>query len=119
MSRKSIGNSAEIYVAEHLSKKGWFVVLVPQGVSGQPFDLIAIRNNRCLCGDVKHISRGDVFPISRVEPNQITAFELLRLTGTSEYGIFLKFEGDNDVYFQYWEVMKNMKSISKWECRKI
>lgn len=71
------GREAENYVAEYLSKQDFFVGDFNKSNSGQqPFDQIAINNNKVLAYDVKHCKR-DYFPFTRVEDNQIRALSYL------------------------------------------
>ena len=99
MSISKIGKRAEQYVADYLFKKGWFVILIQNKIAGQPFDLIALKDDKFIAGDVKHIQSGDTFRISRVEPNQHTAFFLMRNKGNTNFGLFFKFKCDMGVYY--------------------
>ncbi len=99
MSISKVGKIAEQYVADYLFKKGWFVILIPKKISGQPFDLIALKDDKFIAGDVKHIQSGDTFRLSRVEPNQQTAFFLMRNRGNTNFGLLFKFKYDMGVYY--------------------
>lgn len=120
MSISKIGRDAEEYVANHLFINGWFVILIPKGISGQPFDLIALKDNKFIAGDVKHVMSGERFNFSRIEPNQHTAFSLMRDSGNTEFGIFFKFKDDENVYFIYdKDIDWSKKSIHKKEMSKL
>lgn len=99
MSISKVGKRAEQYVADYLFKKGWFVILIPKKISGQPFDLIALKDDKFIAGDVKHIQSGDTFRLNRVEPNQQTAFFLMRNKGNTNFGLIFKFKNDMGVYY--------------------
>lgn len=117
MSISKIGRRAEEYVANYMFKKGWVAILIPKGFSGQPFDLITFKDNKYIAGDVKHITTGDRFYLSRIEPNQTTSFKLMELTGNTNTGLFLKFKDDENVYFKKWsDIDFKVASIHKGEC---
>lgn len=85
---KKVGNKIEVEVANYLFQKNYWVHLLKQGVKGQPFDLIAIKNNIALMGDVKHCSQNR-FDFKRIEPNQFTSMELALECGNTNIGFFL------------------------------
>ena len=85
---KRVGNKIEVEVANYLFQKKYWVHLLKQGVKGQPFDLIAVKNNKALMGDVKHCSQNR-FDFKRIEPNQYTSMELALECGNTNIGFFL------------------------------
>lgn len=112
-----IGRVTEKYVADYLFEKGWGVILIPKRLGGQPFDLIALKNNEFLAGDVKHILYGNTFPLLRIEPNQISALNLMKARGNTRIGLFLKFADSENIYFKKWsEIDFTKKSIHREEC---
>lgn len=63
-------------VCKLLFKHGFWALNIPRSRGGsQPFDVIAIRKERVLAFDCKVLSRGNRFPIGRIEDNQWLAFE--------------------------------------------
>lgn len=71
-SNRSIGNAFEREMSEILSDNGFWVHLMKQNSSGQPADLIAVKNHKAVLIDCK-VCMGDRFPLSRVEENQALA----------------------------------------------
>lgn len=111
MSVNRIGRNAEKYAADVLSRRGYYVVMIPSTALGQPFDLIAIKNDVPYCLDVKHI-KGDTFYFSRVEPNQKTSFEMALSCGVRNVGFLFVFdENDPNFYFLKYEDQKHMEKL--------
>lgn len=96
-SNKRLGNKKEEYVARVLFDNGYWVHLFQQNKRGQPFDLVAIKNNIALMGDVKSCYENR-FDFTRIEPNQYTSMELALSCGNTNVGFFLvNYLGD--IYF--------------------
>ena len=94
MNVKQIGNDFERDFAKWLSKeKGMFVYNLPNKINGQPFDILAAKNNKFFAFECKNCSK-DYFPLSRVEDNQIQAFNKLNSTGNYNYYFIFNFSGD-------------------------
>ena len=75
MTNKKLGNDFEQEVCEILSKHGFWVHPLNANKSGQPADIIAVRNKTAYLIDAKVCSsRG--FALSRVEENQELAMDL-------------------------------------------
>ena len=75
MNNKMRGTCFERKMCTLLSNEGWWVHFIEPKQSGaQPFDIIAVKNGRALAIDCKTCVN-DKFPLSRLEDNQIYAFE--------------------------------------------
>lgn len=75
MNNKKLGNDFENELGEILSEYGFWVHLLNANKSGQPADIIAVRNKVAYLIDAKVCSsRG--FALSRVEDNQDLAMDL-------------------------------------------
>lgn len=75
VNNKRLGSAFERTVCETLALKGYWVhFIVPDARGAQPFDIIAVKDGRALAIDCKTCV-ADVFNISRLEDNQIMAFE--------------------------------------------
>ena len=83
MNNKKLGNAFEADVCRRLANKGYWVhFIVPDIRGAQPFDIIAVRNDVVVAIDCKTCV-SDVFNISRLEQNQIMAFEKWMRCGNS------------------------------------
>lgn len=70
------GRQFEDYIVKLLGEHGYWVHrLSPDETGQQPFDIIALKGNVVYAYDAKVLSNGKRFPLSRVEDNQITAFD--------------------------------------------
>ena len=75
MTNKKLGNDFEQEVCEILSKHGFWTHNMAMNKSGQPADIIAVRNKTAYLIDAKVCSsRG--FALSRMEENQDLAMDL-------------------------------------------
>ena len=72
---KQIGAKFEQEFVEILAKEGfWAHFLAPSPTGAQPFDVIAMVDGNAFCFDCK-TSVKPIFPLSRLEDNQILAFD--------------------------------------------
>ena len=89
MTNKKLGNDFEQEVCEILSKHGFWTHNMAMNKSGQPADIIAVRNKTAYLIDVKVCSsRG--FALSRMEENQDLAMELWKECGNGQGWFALK-----------------------------
>ena len=79
---KSEGSLFERQLCEKLAEKGWWALNIHNSESGQPADIIAVKNNIAILIDAKVCQNG-TFPLSRVEGNQETAMRLWTERGNS------------------------------------
>ena len=83
LTNRRLGNSFESEFCEILAEHGYWVHNLAQNASGQPADVIAVRNGKTYLIDCKVCStRG--FALSRIEENQDLAMELWKSCGNGE-----------------------------------
>lgn len=98
MSNKKLGNNFEAELADVLSEKGYWVHLLNANRSGQPADVIAVKNKRAYLIDAKVCSNNE-FPLSRIEENQWLAMDLWRECGNGLGYFALKLDKiDPEIY---------------------
>lgn len=96
MNNRTMGNSFEIELCEILSSYGFWVHPMRQDNSGQPADIIAVRNKVSYLIDAK-VCSDNKFPLSRVEENQDLAMDLWKECGNglgwfalkTDYGVYM------------------------------
>ena len=89
MTNKKLGNDFEQEVCEILSKHGFWTHNMAMNKSGQPADIIAVKNKTAYLIDAKVCSsRG--FALSRMEENQDLAMELWKECGNGQGWFALK-----------------------------
>ena len=74
MANIDVGNNIEKQLCNLFQENGYWVYRMPNGLTGQPCDIVALKNNKNWLIDSKH-SKSDKFLLSRCEPNQRTTFE--------------------------------------------
>lgn len=88
-SNKAMGNAFEQDLCEILAKHGFWTHNMAMNKSGQPADIIAVRNKTAYLIDAKVCSsRG--FILSRMEENQDLAMELWKECGNGQGWFALK-----------------------------
>ena len=95
MNNKKLGNDFEFELCEILSTHGFWVHPMRQDNSGQPADIIAVRNKASHLIDAK-VCMDNKFPFSRVEENQDLAMELWKDCGNGLGWFALKI--DSGIY---------------------
>lgn len=80
---KSLGNSFESKFCDLLFQEGYWVHNLAQNQSGQPADVIAVKNSIGYLIDCKVCSNGK-FPFSRVEENQDLSMTLWEMCGNGQ-----------------------------------
>lgn len=88
-SNKTVGNSFEAELCELLAEHGFWAHNLAQNQTGQPADVIAVKNDIAYLIDCK-VCEHDRFPFSRVEDNQEGAMTLWELRGNSNCYFALK-----------------------------
>ena len=89
MTNKKIGNDFEQELCDKLSEYGFWVHNLAMNKSGQPADIIAVKNKTAYLIDAKVCSsRG--FTLSRMEENQDLAMELWNGCGNGQGWFALK-----------------------------
>lgn len=98
MSNRKLGNTFEDELCDILSSYGFWAHNMKQSKSGQPADIIAVRNKVSHLIDAK-VCSNNTFPFSRIEENQDLAMELWRECGNGIGWFALKIrESDNQIY---------------------
>ena len=100
MNNKKLGASFEREFCELLASKGWWVhFITPAPNGGQPFDIIAVKGGSAMAFDCK-TSATHIFPLTRLEENQIMAFERWLACGNEEPQVAVKYN-DNIYLIPY------------------
>jgi Holliday junction resolvase len=94
---KQIGTEFEKAIVDLLSKQGYWVhFIVPDARGAQPFDIIAVKDGMAVAMDCK-TCKDRYFRMSRLEENQIMAFEKWMRCGNThpflavEHGDIIRF----------------------------
>ena len=93
MNNKTLGNSFEQELCEKLSEYGFWCHNLAMNKSGQPADVIAVRNKVAYLIDAKVCSNKG-FALSRVEENQELAMSLWNDRGNGQGWFALKVPTD-------------------------
>lgn len=96
MNNKKLGANFEKQVCNLYAQNGYWVhFIAPDARGSQPFDIIAVKNGKVTVMDCK-TCKDHIFRISRLEDNQIMAFERWLACGN---GIpWIAVEHDGNVY---------------------
>ena len=120
MNNKSLGNKFEQSLCEKLSEYGFWSHCMAMNKSGQPADIIAVKNQKAYLIDAK-VCSNDTFPFSRIEENQDLAMELWKECGNG-LGWFALLLGD-EIYVMSHSAMKllsrRIKALSADKIRHI
>ena len=84
MANKKLGNDFEQELCEKLSEYGFWVHNMALNKSGQPADIIAVKNKQAYLIDAKVVSTSRGFALSRVEENQDLAMDLWSSRGNGQ-----------------------------------
>lgn len=110
MTNKRIGDQFEIETLERLACNGYWVHFITPDIRGaQPFDIIAVKDGIAHAVDCKTCVASS-FNISRLEENQIMAFEKWLKCGNSMPIVTVKH--DDKVYDIPYNDLKIKKSIN-------
>lgn len=103
MNNKRLGNEFEKEMCKKLNDAGYWVHFISPDVTGaQPFDIIAVKDNVPFAFDCKTAVKR-WFPISRLEINQIMAFDKWIARGNGTPMIAVKYK-DGIKIVSYWEL---------------
>lgn len=109
MNNKKLGTAFEKELCELLAQKGYWVhFIVPDNRGAQPFDVIAVKDGIAHAIDCK-TCEANIFNISRLEDNQIMAFEKWRRCGNTEPIIAIKHDGK--IYAVEYGVIKEQGKV--------
>ena len=108
MTNKKLGNDFEAKFCEDLFLHGYWVHNMAQNASGQPADVIAVKDGKAFLIDCK-VCSGKGFAISRMEENQDLAMELWEACGNSAgwFAILV----DEVVYMFTHTVLKSLQFV--------
>lgn len=104
MSNKSEGTKFESKFCEMLFEQGFWVHNFAQNSSGQPADVIAVRDSRPYLIDCK-VCDNDEFPFHRIEPNQHLAMQMWSRCGNTQAWFALKLR-DGSVYMMSYSLVQ-------------
>ena len=102
MSNKKTGEDFEKEVLKILKENKFWATKLKEKEMGGPFDIVATKNNMFISLEAKNINKGTIFPLSRVEPNQISGFKRLSMVGSGSYSFFI-FKAKNEVFLLHSE----------------
>ncbi len=97
MSNKKLGNSFEQELCEKLAEYGYWTHNLAMNKSGQPADIIAVKNKIAYLIDAKVVSSPRGFALSRVEENQDLAMDLWNQRGNGQGWFAFKLP-TNEIY---------------------
>lgn len=104
MNNKNLGTEFEREMCDKLKELGFWVHFIsPDATGAQPFDVIATKKGIPVAIDCKTSVRS-LFSISRLEYNQIFAFERWLNCGNRYAVVAVKYK--DEVYFIPYEVLK-------------
>lgn len=94
------GRKAENEVANLLTSYRYWGLPVQKGPNGQPFDIVACRDNIPWFLDVKHLeSNKNVFNFDRIEPNQKTSMKYAKnFAGNKNLGFVIVLDRESFKY---------------------
>lgn len=107
MNNKKLGNTFESEFCQLLYLHGYWVHNFVQNQSGQPADVIAVKNGRPYLIDCK-VCSGKGFALSRIEENQDLAMTHWRNCGNGDGQFAMRI--DDDIYMV---THKEIKSCQK------
>lgn len=109
MNNKKLGSKFEQEICRRFASKGYWVhFIVPDIRGAQPFDIIAVKNGTAYAIDCKTCV-ADVFNISRLEENQVMAFEKWERSGNNCPVIIVEHK-ENVICIEY-DVLKKYGKI--------
>lgn len=112
MSNKKLGNSFETELCEILSMYGFWCHNMAQNSSGQPADVIAVRNGKPYLIDCKVCSTNKGFDLSRMEENQDLSMNLWNECGNGQGWFALKLPTDDIIMVPHFVVKALQNSQS-------
>ena len=109
MNNKLIGNEFEKEVCQILASHGWWVHFInPDRKGAQPFDIIAVKDEEAGAIDCKTSAR-PIFPYTRLEDNQVNAFEKWLACGNDNAVLIIKYNGH--IYCIDYQVLKKYGKV--------
>lgn len=102
MKQKKLGNATEKNITDIFKKNKYWSLIIPPSPAGQPFDIIARKNNFTWFVDAKHLEESKAsFSFDRIEPNQITSMNYAYLISNikDRMGFIIEWERDLSRHF--------------------
>lgn len=117
MNNKKLGNDFEKLMCQKLADRGyWAHFLSPDRSGKQPFDIIAASYGNTIVMDCKTLNdKAKKFPLSRLEDNQILAFEKWIACGNSQPIIAVYWH--EQIYWIPYRILKEYGSIDMEDAR--
>ena len=119
MTNKKLGNDFEQELCEKLSEHGFWCHNMAMNKSGQPADIIAVRNKQAYLIDAKVISSQRGFALSRVEENQDLAMDLWNERGNGQGWFAFKLPNNEIYMIPHFTIKAMMISQSTLSCNEI
>lgn len=116
MSNKKLGNSFETELCEFLSMYGFWCHNMAQNASGQPADVIAVRNGKPYLIDCKVCSTNKGFDLSRMEENQDLSMSLWNECGNGQGWFAMKLPNNAIYMIPHFVVKAYKNSQSHMSC---
>ena len=109
-SNKTIGNITENYIVEVFSKFDYWAKLMPTNFSGQPCDIVAIKDTKNVLCDAKNVEHGNTFYFNRIESNQENCFKLAsHYNGIKNCGFVIYFKEYNTLKWLPYLIVETAK----------
>lgn len=108
-SNKTIGNSFEAELCELLAENEFWAHNLAQNQTGQPADVIAVKNDIAYLIDCK-VCENDRFPFSRIEDNQESSMTLWEMRGNANCYFALK-DSNGEIYMVHFDDLQARQMI--------
>lgn len=118
VNNKRTGNAVEQEFAEMMYDKGWWVHILSDKVTGQPFDCIMANAEVTFFVDIKSVESQDYLLHSRIEDNQRNAFKMLTKRKVKNCGFMCKFN-DGWYYLPFEKINFENKKTHKRDMIKL
>lgn len=119
MTNKKLGNTFEQELCEKLAEYGFWTHNLAMNKSGQPADIIAVKNKQAYLIDAKVVSSPRGFALSRVEENQDLAMDLWNECGNGQGWFAFKLPTNEIYMLPHFTIKALMVSQSKLSCAEI
>ena len=119
MTNKKLGNGFEQELCEKLFEYGFWTHNLAMNKSGQPADIIAVKNKQAYLIDAKVVSSVRGFALSRVEDNQALAMDLWNMRGNGQGWFAFKLQTDEIYMMPHFCIRAYMVKQSTLSVREI
>ena len=118
---RTLGVRFETELCKLLAQHGWWAHNLSQNQTGQPADVIAVKNDMATLIDCK-VCSNDRFPLSRIECNQEGAMTLWKIRGNTQCYFAMKLSG-GEIYMVHFDelyerYLNNKGTITRVEFKK-